>query len=318
PMEALSCAVMNGGTSTVSALFIMQVPKNYDCADPDTDTRRVRDALGLPEDTMGMMTAAEVEHVFNVREAEYNGIRAAAIATAGLSNHVVAGEVLDDYAEKSAVSARRAAALHAGTINIAVVSPIPLTTEGKVNLLIPLVEAKSVAMAEHGFAETGTTSDAMAVLCPSGEPRATWTGTGSDVGIAAARAVSAAVDYALDARDEHPIPITPKRMLERMGLDSEALRKMSGSAMGPEEYAASLESLLSREDVAALADMAWNAAYRIDSVAQDGDRSQMEVFLGTASRIIGTEPTDEGSLMDCVVTMIARKAGGLRWQREAP
>ena len=33
-MEALSSAVLNGGDSVVSAVFIMQVSKNYDHPDP--------------------------------------------------------------------------------------------------------------------------------------------------------------------------------------------------------------------------------------------------------------------------------------------
>ena len=189
-MEALSSAVLNGGDSVVSAVFIMQVSKNYDHPDPAAHADAVRRELGLPEDSLGMMTAAEVRHVFNVRDVGFEGAEVTAIATAGLSNHVVAGEVLDDYDEKSAVSAMRARAL-AGTINICVVSPVPLSTAGKVNLMIPLVEGKSVAMAEHGFLETGTTSDSMAVISPIGEGRVDWTGTGSNIGIAAARAVSA-------------------------------------------------------------------------------------------------------------------------------
>ena len=48
PMEALSCAVLNGGQTTVSAAFIMQVPKNYNCDSPSEDAERVRDALRLP------------------------------------------------------------------------------------------------------------------------------------------------------------------------------------------------------------------------------------------------------------------------------
>lgn len=316
-MEALSCAVLNGGLKEVSALFVMQVPRDYDCSDPLEDARRVRAELGLPEDAMGMMTAAEVDYVFNVREVSYDGLEVAAIATAGLSNHVVAGEVLDDYEEKSAVSTRRAREM-AGTINVCVVSPVPLTVEGKVNLMIPLVEAKSVAMAEHGFMETGTTSDAMAILSPKLEGATDWAGTGSSVGIAAARAVSAAVGYALDIRNEHPIPISPSRILERMGLDAEDLRAMSGSGMGPEEYRASLDGLLSRDDVRAALDLAWHAADRVDSIAQDGGAAHMDVALRALSAVLGTDAPEEGSLMDCAVEMVSRKAGGLRWPKEAP
>lgn len=295
----------------VEAAFIMQVPKDYNCDHPYVDAIRVRDALGLPENSLGMMTAAEVDYVFNVKECSFDGIDAVAFATAGLSNHVVAGEVLTDYDDKSLVSARRAREMKAGTINIGVVSSVPMTIEGKINLFIPLVEAKSVAMSEHGFAETGTTSDAMAVFSPAGEDRISWTGTGSSIGIAASRAVSAAVGHALDVRNEHPSQIAPDEVLERMGLDRDGLRAMSGTDMGPEEYSESLESLFSDEEVRALMDLAWSIADRADSMAQDGDDSELRLVLGTASHILGVQTPEEGSLMDCLISMISRSAGGL-------
>lgn len=311
PMEALSCAVLNGGQTTVSAAFIMQVRKDYNCDDPRQDAILVRDALGLPEDSLGMMTAAEVGYVFNLKECEFEGAEAAAFATAGLSNHVIAGEVLTDYAENSVISARRAREMTAGTINIGIVSSVPLTIEGKINLFIPLVEAKSAAMSEHGFAETGTTSDAMAVFSPAGDDRVSWTGTGSRIGIASARAVSAAVGYALDIRNEHPNPIAPERILSRLGLDYDDLRLISGTDMGAKEYSEALDALFSEEEVRALADLAWNAADRADSLAQDGNDSELRLILDSASRILGVPAPKEGSLMDCIIAMISKRAGGL-------
>lgn len=305
PMESLSCAVLNGGHATIRAAFIMQVPKNYD-GDFRRDVADARDALGLPEDTMGMMTAAEVEHVFNLAEVSHNGTEVAAFATAGLSNHVVAGEVLDDYEEKSAVSARRAAALRPGTINICVVSPVPLRDEGRVNLMIPLVEGKSAALAARGFRETGTTSDAMAVISPPGEDGVTWAGTGSDVGIAAARAVSAAVGRALEARDEHPAPMTAPKVLGRMGLTAEDLRRISGSTMGPEEYARGLGDLLSSDGATAAADIAWALADRVDSIADDGSPAELDLVTGLVAGALGVAPETEGGLLDRLVAMISK------------
>ena len=72
-MDVLSSAVLNGGLSTASAYFIMQVPKNYMTDDPRSDAERVRVGLGLPEDTVGMMTAAEVDYVFNVKTGVHDG-----------------------------------------------------------------------------------------------------------------------------------------------------------------------------------------------------------------------------------------------------
>lgn len=314
PMEVLSCAVLNGGVSTASCAFIMQVPKDYRCDDPDTDVRRVRDALGLPEDSLGMMTAAEVDYVFNVKTCSYHGTEASVFATGGLSNHVVAGEELLDYGERSMVSLRRAREMRAGTINIGVVSSVPLTMEGKVNLMIPLVEAKGVAMAEHGFRETGTTSDAMAVFSPSGEDRVSWTGTGSDIGIAAARAVSAAVGYALDVRNEHPIPIAPEGILGRTGLSPDDLRRMSGSGLSPEAYLDSLRDVVSSPDMEAALDAAWFVADRADSLAADGRPELSDLVVADIARMVGTSPAPDGCLMDRVIDTIARAAGGRRWR----
>ena len=261
-----------------------------------------------------MMTAAEVDYVFNLKECSVEGYEAAAFATAGLSNHVIAGEDLVDYEENSIISARRAEEMRAGTINIGIISSVPMTIEGKINLFIPLVEAKGVAMSEHGFAETGTTSDAMAVFSPAGEDRVSWTGTGSWIGIAAARAVSAAVGCALDIRNEHPNPIPPGRIIGRMGLDTHDLFAMSGTDRSEEEYSEALDSLLSGEEVRALADLAWFAADRADSLAQDGNDAELRLILATASDVLGVPAPREGSLMDCIIEMISRRAGGLRWR----
>ena len=217
PMEVLSSAVLNGGDRITHAYFIMQVPKDYQTDDPEADAIRYRDGLGLPEDSVGMMTAAEVDYVFNVRSSTYGGVTVEAVATAGLSNHVVAGEVLENWEERHAVSLERGKRMLAGTINIGIVSPVPLTTEAKVNLMIPLVEAKSAALMDFGYRETGTTSDSMAVFCPVGDDRYSYTGTASDIGIAGARAVRDAVGYALRRRLEHPYPERACRVLDGLG-----------------------------------------------------------------------------------------------------
>lgn len=312
-MESLSCAVLNGGVSRTSAVFIMQVPKNYRCDEPLGDAIRVRDALGLPEDSLGMMTAAEVDYVFNSRSCVFNGTEATAVATAGLSNHVVAGEELTDYPERVMVSLRRAREMRAGTINVIAISSIPLTMEGKINLMIPLVEAKSVAMAEHGFRETGTTSDAMAVLSPIGEDRVSWTGTGSDIGIATARAVSAAVGHALDVRNEHPIPMGVTEILARMGIGTDDLLRISGSDIGIEEMESRLDALTDRPDVSAAFDEAWFIADRADSLSADGRPELSDMIVRGFAAMTGTEPVYGGALMDRMVAVLATAAGGLRW-----
>ncbi len=308
-LEVISSAVLNGGISTASAVFIMQVPKDYMTSDPMEDARVVRDVLGLPEDSVGMMTAAEVDHVFNLKEVTYGGSTAVAIATAGLSNHIVAGDVLDDYDEKHLVSERRAAALKPGTINICVVSPVPLTMEGKVNLFIPLVEAKSAAMADLGYVETGTTSDSMAVFCPSGADRVNWTGTGSDIGIASAKAVRSAVLHALNARNEHPIPTDPVKILMRLGYTIDDVYDMSDRTVFRDDFNRSLLSIFAREEISIAMDMAWVASKRTDSLVADGDSRQIRLITGMFSELLGVPPVTDGALMDNIIHMLAIKAG---------
>lgn len=306
-MEVLSSAVLNGGDSMASAIFIMQVPKDYCCDDPLTDALRVRDALGLPEDTVGMMTAAEVGRVFNSSLGECNGTEAVAIATAGLSNHVVAGETLDNYPERRIVSDARAARI-AGTINIAVFSPFPLTMAGKVNLMIPLVEAKSAAMADCGYRETGTTSDSMAVLCPVGGGRVDYTGTGSDIGIAAARAVRSAVGFALERRCEHPVMEEPFRLLENAGFGLGRMMEMSGTGLSEDDFRSKVSEALGSKDVRAMIDIAMFCRCRTDSMAEDGETSSRDLLEGMFSSVAGSEIECDDT-MECAVRALLIRAG---------
>ena len=307
-MECLSSAVLNGGDSLAEALFIMQVPRDYSERDPRAHAASVRDRLGLPEDTVGMMTAAEVARVFNVAEGECDGVRVSAVATAGLSNHVVAGETLDNYPERRLVSDRRAAAL-AGTINIAVISPVPLTTEGKVNMMIPLVEAKSAAMADRGYRETGTTSDAMAVLCPVGGGRVGYTGTGSSIGIAAARAVRSAVGHALEVRGEHPVLEEPYRLLGDLGYDIGRLASMSGTGLSVGDFKPRLDRILEDPEVRSLLDLAMFCADRADSMAEDGNGWDRKHILRIAGNVTGVDVDPGIGTIEAVLTAICRYAG---------
>lgn len=305
PMEVLSCAVLNGGRSVTSALFIMRVSRDYDNDDPESHAASVRDVLGLPGDSVGMMTAAEVDRVFNVAVGEYGGVSVEAVATAGLSNQVVAGDVLDNYPERRVVSDRRASRM-AGTINIAVISPVPLTEEGRVNMFIPLVEAKSAALADRGYRETGTTSDAMAVVSPVGGSRVSYTGTGSDIGIAAARAVRSAVGRALEARGEHPVLEEPFRILSNLGYDARRMLGMSGSGMSEEAFRDALSDVLSEQRVRSALDLALFAADRADSMAADGCTGFRESLADALGGALGTRPDLSAGTVEGTLTALSR------------
>ncbi|MGE4577845.1 MAG: adenosylcobinamide amidohydrolase [Candidatus Methanomethylophilaceae archaeon] len=201
-MEVLSSAVLNGGEGLTRCLFIMEVPKNYMCGNPAGHAESVRKGLGLPPDAVGFMTAAEVRYVFNTKLTEFSGTSAFAAVTAGLSNQVVAGELLEDWERRSKLSSERSKALHAGTINVIGVSSVPMTEAAKVNIMIAMTEAKTAALSSLGYRETGTTSDAIAIVSPIGGAREEYAGTGTSIGIAMARSVRECVRTALIRRGD--------------------------------------------------------------------------------------------------------------------
>lgn len=223
-MEVLSSAVMNGGHCVTDTLMIMEVPQLYDDADPLAHIMRVRDELGLPEDTVGFMTAAEVRDVVSLATSEFNGTVTHSVVTAGLTNIVTAGDTIEDMEERLRRSVDERIAKHlAGTINIIGIAESPLTDEAKVNSFIVITEAKTAAVQEFGYTETGTTSDAMAIVSPIGDGRKKFSGTGTDLGISLARSVRKAMKDAIIKRQDFKRMGTFMDRLEVLGITEEKI-----------------------------------------------------------------------------------------------
>lgn len=219
-MEYLSSAVMNGGFGKTRHVLMMQVPKDYMCSDPVEEITSLANELGLPPDTVGFMTAAEIEYVFTVETMEYGGATSHALVTAGLSNQVIAGEELTGWEERHALSLERERALRKpGTINIVAVSEAPLSLSGMVNATIPITEAKTYAMRFMGYEETGTTTDAIGIFSPSGSLRKDYASTGVREGISIARAVRRAVASSLIKRGDFPVGMPEAGKEERRRLN---------------------------------------------------------------------------------------------------
>ena len=307
-MECMSSAILNGGMTETDALFIMQVPHDYDESDPVKHAASVRDLLKLPANSVGMMTAAEVDYVFNIKEAVFGGVSAAAVATGGLSNHVVAGDVLEDWKSRHEISLTRAARMMAGTINIALITESPITDAGKINIFMPVVEGKSAAMGDLGFRETGTTSDSMAVISPKTGERITYTGTGSKIGIASAKAVRAAVRCALLNRTEAPVPEKPLAMLKKLGYDEEKIRSMCGGDPDPEKFSEALHRILDGEEMRTFLDLLVFISCRADSFFRDGNKSVLPVVSGFCGSYLGTVPDLSEGVVKGAVKAIASKA----------
>ena len=234
-MEILSSAVTNSGNVISDTLMIMEVPKLYDDPDPAADLERVRKDLGLPESTVGFMTAAEIEYVTAFKETDFEGMHTTVVATAGLGNKVIAGDEIFDMDARLVRSAEREKLIRAGkklgkigTINILAISPVALTDAAKVNAFIVITEAKTAAMQSLGHVETGTTSDAMAIISPVKGNKEKYCGTGTSLGISMARSVKEAVRQSLIYRNDVPETGSFLDQLKKLGITEE---KMWAAAM---------------------------------------------------------------------------------------
>ena len=186
----LSSTMMGGGYIETDTIFIYEVPLGYDHCCPEEDMQRVCRKFGIPEDAVCFMTAANVKRVLTVKKEEVNGVRAIAVATAGVTNAVYAGERLSQ--EVIDTLPKHRSGYRPGTINILAVADLPLQDCGLANALITVTEAKAAALMDAGVSGTGTTSDAISVGCPPGEG-SKYCGTATDVGVAIARAARSAV-----------------------------------------------------------------------------------------------------------------------------
>jgi adenosylcobinamide amidohydrolase len=181
--RAVSSAIVGGGLGPRAWWLDAQVDKEYFHPDPVAHAREIAAGLGLaPDAGVAMLTAADVSRW---TRADDEGVTVA--ATVGLGLPVLA-------AVPPEVAAREAAE-PAGTVNVLVVVPTPLSDAALVNAVVTATEAKAQALAEAGVGATGTSSDAVCVACPEpagaepepyGGPRSLW-------GARIARAVHAAV-----------------------------------------------------------------------------------------------------------------------------
>ena len=231
-MEILaSPGVSNTGSTISDTLIIMEVPKTFDHKDPGKLIEEIRKDLDLPKNTVGFMTAAELEYVTTVEETNFEGMRTFAVATAGLGNQAEAGDVIEDMEdrlERSLEKEKKIRSRRPGTIIAIAISPVPLTEAAKLNAFITVTEAKVSALRSLGHESTGTTSDSVAIVSPIGKKREEYCGTGTSLGISMARSVKNAVRKALVKREDYPETGTFLDQLAKMGITED---KMWDAAM---------------------------------------------------------------------------------------
>ena len=179
----ISTGVLGGGLGPREWVLNAQVPAAYARTDPAEHLRGLARGLHLTGPGIGLLTAAQVTDLV---QREDEGV------------HVVATVGLRVPTWAAAPPGRPDPEL-AGTINVIVALPVPLTGAAFVNAVVTATEAKAQAVLDAGFAGTGTASDAICVAAPAGPGREEeFTGPRSAWGARIARAVHAAVRAGAD------------------------------------------------------------------------------------------------------------------------
>jgi adenosylcobinamide hydrolase len=178
----VASTVVGGGIGERAWILNLQVPSDYARKDPADHVRLVGAELGCTGPGVGFLTAAAVERF---TERVIDGVEA--YATVGLQHPVWA-------ADGTAVAGARGP----GTINLVVVVPRGLSDGALVNAVATATEAKVQALVECGVAGTGTASDAVCVVAPTGGPVDEFGGPRSRLGVPLARAVLGAVADGVD------------------------------------------------------------------------------------------------------------------------
>ena len=189
PMATISSAVIGGGMGFVRFIVNFHVEHGYSCEQPEKDLETFARDLGINEPFVGMMTAVPINKVqySTLRE---NGVTAAALVTAGLSN-------------LSAAGLTPPAQLKVGTINMVLLLDAALTPAAMVNAVTTATEAKTAVLYELGkktkedYPATGTSTDAIALGCSGRGELHKYAGPATNIGWLVGQCVHGALHKAL-------------------------------------------------------------------------------------------------------------------------
>jgi adenosylcobinamide hydrolase len=176
-MVAISSAPRGGGVGMRSWVLNAQVPSDYSRTDIDAHLHALATELGLAGEGVGFLTAASVGDFTAAADGEVE-----VFATVGLQHPT--------WAAADAGAPDEAAV---GTINVVAFLPARLDDAALVNAVVTATEAKAQACFDHGVPGTGTASDAVCILTPTGGTTERFAGPRSAVGRRLARAVHRAV-----------------------------------------------------------------------------------------------------------------------------
>ncbi len=177
PMLAITSAPLGGGMGLRAWVLNAQVAKTYSRVDVEDHLREIAHGAGVDGIGVGMLTAVQVD---DCAAATDHGVHA--FATVGVTVPAWASAPDGDQGLSTV-----------GTINVVAFLPVRLSDAALVNAVMTVTEAKTQALFQAEVPGTGTSSDAVCVLCPASGDGETFGGPRSLWGSRLARAVHGAV-----------------------------------------------------------------------------------------------------------------------------
>jgi adenosylcobinamide hydrolase len=203
PLRSISSAIVGGGIGSCQWVLNMTVDPLYSRSDPAYHLDEVASSLGLVGDGIGLLTAVDVSmHTSGTSDG------AVVHSTVGVRRPVWAFDPTEALPQRDQPTGLHGqTSTKPGTINSVCFVEQRLSDAALVNAVATITEAKTQALRSRDIPGTGTASDAICVLCPTGGdeeifggPRSYW---GARLGAATYASVVAGIDRQCEFDGKH-------------------------------------------------------------------------------------------------------------------
>lgn len=194
PMSTLSSASVGGGLNQSTWLLNIGVVSDYARTDLENHANQIATEFALAGNGQALFTAADVARF---KQTSCGGV--VAHATVGVAKPTWAADPAGGYTpwtpkvDDSTTDQTVQSSHFPGTINLVVQMPVGLEVAAAVNAVMTITEAKTQALHERGVPGTGTASDAVVLVWPTGASAERFAGSRSKWGARIAQAAHAAV-----------------------------------------------------------------------------------------------------------------------------
>jgi adenosylcobinamide amidohydrolase len=211
-LRILSSAPLNGGMTRSMNIVNHHVRKDFHTLAPEQYLQRLLRKKNLEENTVGLMTAADMRNISIVNGGE-SRIPFSVVITAGTSNAMTAGDSPHRFRGR------------VGTINAIILLDANPTDACLVEIVKVVTEAKVLALRQHDILSkasdqlaTGTSTDTVTVAATGRGKPLRFAGTGTPIGSAISRVVTYAVKDAIRKQDGISVNRTVAEKLKERGI----------------------------------------------------------------------------------------------------